>query len=139
MSEKKRVVSVKPSPGAAAAGMVIAALFMVFGLGLIYVGISENGGEPGLQIIIGLFGVIWAVACGAIFVFYVRIYKYWAAHPQKGLNTIATFEVTDATGEEADEPDFDARLRKLEALKRDGLVTKEEYDGKRKEIMKEKW
>ncbi|MEA3508774.1 MAG: hypothetical protein U9R40_07650 [Synergistota bacterium] len=139
MSEQKRVVSVKPSPGAAAAGMIVAALFMVFGLSLIYIGVSENHSETGLQILIGLFGVIWAIACGAIFVFYVRIYRYWAAHPQKGLNTIATFEVADATLEEGDNADFEARLRKLEALKRDSLITKAEYDSKRKEITKCKW
>lgn len=36
-------------------------------------------------------------------------------------------------------PDFDAKLRKLELLKKDGLVTDEEYYDKRAEILKQKW
>ena len=35
--------------------------------------------------------------------------------------------------------DFDERLRKLEDLLNDGLITDEEYEKKRKEIMKTRW
>jgi hypothetical protein len=35
--------------------------------------------------------------------------------------------------------DFESRLRKLESLKKDGLITDEEYQQKQGEIMKEKW
>jgi len=35
--------------------------------------------------------------------------------------------------------DFETKLRKLESLKKDGLITDEEYIQKRKEIMDEKW
>ena len=35
--------------------------------------------------------------------------------------------------------DFDARLRKLEGLRKDGLVNDEEYRAKRAEILGEKW
>jgi hypothetical protein len=35
--------------------------------------------------------------------------------------------------------DFETKLRKLESLKKDSLITEEEYKVKRKEIMNEKW
>ena len=34
---------------------------------------------------------------------------------------------------------FDDRIRKLEELRIDALITEEEYEKKRKQIMKEKW
>jgi hypothetical protein len=36
-------------------------------------------------------------------------------------------------------PDFDARLRKLQGLRDDGLITAEEYEQKRGEILAERW
>ena len=35
--------------------------------------------------------------------------------------------------------DFDAGLRKLAKLKKDGLITDKEYEQKRAEIMRPKW
>ena len=41
--------------------------------------------------------------------------------------------------EEDQDGDFDSRLRKLEGLRTDGLIDKEEYQRKRSEILAEKW
>jgi Short C-terminal domain len=35
--------------------------------------------------------------------------------------------------------DFDGRLRRLAKLKEDGMVTEEEFERKRAEILREKW
>ncbi|MBU1248349.1 MAG: SHOCT domain-containing protein [Proteobacteria bacterium] len=35
--------------------------------------------------------------------------------------------------------DFEARLRKLERLKKDGVISESEYAAKREQIMREKW
>lgn len=40
---------------------------------------------------------------------------------------------------EAEQLSFDERIRKLEELRIDSLITEEEYEKKRKQIMKEKW
>lgn len=40
---------------------------------------------------------------------------------------------------EAEQLSFDERIRKLEELRIDALITEEEYEKKRKQIMKEKW
>ncbi len=44
------------------------------------------------------------------------------------------FKVTDPK-----KSDFEEKLRKLENLRTDGLISDEEYEKKRKEIMNEKW
>jgi len=36
-------------------------------------------------------------------------------------------------------PDFSVRLREVESLRKEGLLTEEEYQRKRKEILDEKW
>jgi len=50
-------------------------------------------------------------------------------------------EVVEIVSEksEPETENFESRLRKLESLKKDGLITEEEYQQKRGEIMKEKW
>mgnify|MGYP003939996855 FL=1 len=35
--------------------------------------------------------------------------------------------------------DFETRLRKLNTLREDGLITEEEFQKKREEILREKW
>lgn len=40
---------------------------------------------------------------------------------------------------ESEQLSFDERIRKLEELRIDSLITEEEYEKKRKQIMKEKW
>ena len=40
---------------------------------------------------------------------------------------------------ESEKLSFDDRIRKLEELRIDALITEEEYEKKRKQIMKEKW
>jgi hypothetical protein len=37
------------------------------------------------------------------------------------------------------EGDFEVRLRKLQSLRNENLISQQEYDKKRAEIMREKW
>ena len=46
-------------------------------------------------------------------------------------------EVTDSY--QVKEESFDEKLRKLKALKDDGLINEGEYEVKRKEILNDKW
>lgn len=50
-------------------------------------------------------------------------------------------DVIDVTYKDVDSEQlsFDERIRKLEELRIDALITEEEYERKRKQIMKEKW
>jgi hypothetical protein len=98
-------------------------------VGIIFVGI-------GLVVVIptfGPFGLFWTLVAVAITVF----------------NAINVFSESGVAGteiiQEGGEPSgteplpFDERLRRLEQLKREGLVTDEEYQRKRAELLDERW
>lgn len=52
-------------------------------------------------------------------------------------NDIEVEEVSNS--EEESKSDFSSRLRNLDSLKKDALISEDEYTSKRKEIMDEKW
>lgn len=127
------VHSIRVGPGkpGALALVVLGTLFLVFGLGLVSVGISENH-ETGLQIMLGLFGLIWAVVCLSMVGF--GLYSLFGRKPP-----VAVTVGIDGPGAGRETPDFDTRLRKLGALRDEGLISPEEYDRKRAEILGERW
>jgi general stress protein CsbA len=105
--------------------IIIAALFLPFGVVLLTT--AEGEARPFALI----FLVIWVVACIAIVVNAVK----WLSLIQKG--SIEVGEITGADGET--EGGFAVKLRELEALKKEGLITESEYQRKRAEIIQEKW
>ena len=117
-------------PGALAL-VVMGTLFLVFGLGLVSVGISGSD-EPGLQPLLGLFGIIWAVVCLSMVGY--GLYSLFGGKPP-----VAVTLGIDGPGAGPETPDFDTRLRKLGALRDEGLISPEEYDRKRAEILGERW
>ena len=134
---------VVPSGGlvgdAAAAGIVVAVLFLVFGVGfMVYVSGETPESEGALRLFQIGFGVIWVVACLAIISMYARLLRNRSkasSAPLLGIEgTLDDDETPAAPG-----ADFAERMRKVEALYRDGLLTEAEYRSKRDEIMNEKW
>jgi hypothetical protein len=107
------------------AQIILGVLFLPFGI--VFLLISEGEARP----YVAIFSLIWAVACIAIIVVGVRSLRL----VKQGKMEIA--EVTMTNGET--ESDFAARLRDLEALKKDGLISDNEYQRKRAKIMQEKW
>ena len=90
------------------------------------------------------FVVIWVLAAFGIAAFYA--YNAFSARgaslididlPEDG--SLAGLDGTQPPPQEASEPAFEARLRSLEALKRDGLITEAEYVEKRAAILDERW
>ena len=140
MKEKKRTAAIRPSPFASLAGAIVFALFLVFGVTLVSVGILENHSETGLQVLIGIFGLIWITVCTLGIVFNIRNYRSWTKDPPNSsvATTIGVIEY-DVAPENDDPTDFETKLRKLESLRKDNLITEEEYKKKHKEIMDEKW
>ncbi len=126
MKQKMTVRPTKPVTIMALVAAVAMGLFGIFFLGLLI----KEGAGPGIA-----FMVLWFIVLGVIIVSYI-----YNLRSRKGVVEIETETETEAVppaGEAA--PDFDAKLRKLEALKKDGLVTDEEYQAKRAEIMKKEW
>jgi hypothetical protein len=82
-----------------------------------------------------LFGAIWVLACLSFIAY--GVYIIASKKPSSGL-------LYEVEGQAAGQPEgprdgFDARLRGLEGLRRDGLITEEEYRRKREEILNAPW
>lgn len=123
----KSKINIRPTKPVTVMALVVAvamALFGIFFLGLL---IKEGAG-------VGIvFMIFWFIVLGVIIAYYIYNLK-----SRKGVVEIETEnEAAPPAGESA--PDFDGKLRKLEALKKDGLLTDEEYQAKRAEIMKKDW
>jgi hypothetical protein len=125
MSQKMQI---KPTKPVLVMGLVVAVAMLIFGIFFFNAVLSDSGGEPGPAI---GFMALWFLVLGVI-IFYYAFYL----RSRKGVVEIET-ETTPPATDVA--PDFDARLRKLEGLKKDGLVTDDEYRSKRAEILGEKW
>jgi len=121
-------IYVKPPPPARTmliTQIIIAVLFLP--LGIMFAIISEGEARP----FVAIFSLIWSAVCIALIVNAVKALRLI----KKGKIEIAELGVP--TGETGS--DFAARLRDLEALKKDGLISDEEYQAKRDEIIQEKW
>jgi hypothetical protein len=113
-------IRVKPSRFQATLGMVV---------GIVFIGI-------GLFVVIptfGVFGIFWTLVAVAITVFSaINVFS------QRGL-AHSEIEVDKGTGSPEDELPFDERLRRLERLRDERLISEEEYQQKRQAIMREQW
>jgi len=117
-----------PTKGMFVALIIVAVLFLLFGVGFFFA-VRDELGEA--MPFVAFFFVIWSVACIAMMIHAKRALRLI----KKGKIEIA--EIDTAVG--AMESDFAERLRSVEALKNDGLISEEEYRKKRAEIMKEDW
>ena len=105
--------------------IIIIPLFMVLGILPFFVVDKE------IMIFIAIFIVIWEAICIAILLNAIKILK----RIKNG--KIEVVEISGLAGEE--ENNFAPKLRDLEALKTDGLISDEEYQEKREEMLKAKW
>ena len=119
-------IRVKPSKPVSLFGMIVGIVFVFIGL---FVVIPSAG----------MFGVFWTLIAVGITGF--QAYNFFG---DKG---VASWEIDIDTGANAEtnnqstsvSGDFETRLRKLNSLKEDGLITEEEFQKKREEILREQW
>lgn len=108
------------------ATIVLSVLFLFFGVFLIFT--AEGEAMP----FAAVFGIIWVIACLSILLQSLRTYR--------AVTSSDPFEAGELT--EGDKPDGTAwatRLRELECLRNERLITEEEYSKKRSQILDEKW
>lgn len=117
--------SVKPTRPAVLLGLIASVAFLVFGSVFLFVLIKEGAG-PGI-----FFMIFWI-----FLVLLMTGYWIYLLTSRKGVLELDTESQIPEGGAG---PDFEAKLRKLELLKNDGLVTDDEYRDKRAEILKQKW
>jgi hypothetical protein len=105
----------------------LSAISMV--VGIVFVGI-------GLFVVIpsaGAFGIFWTLLAGAIAVYHaINLFS------DDGFASSKIIEEGGSRPETESLP-FDERIRRLDQLRKDGLVTDDEYQRKRTELMNERW
>ncbi len=106
-------VGVRPGKAASLVGMVAGCLFVLLGLLVII---------P----IFGAFGFVWTGVAGLI-----TLYNAYNLFSSRG---ISSYEIDVDAPESVD--DLDASLRKLAKLREDGLLSDQEYEQKRAEVMR---
>jgi hypothetical protein len=119
-------VKVKPSKPASLFGMIVGIIFVFIGL---FVVIPDAG----------IIGILWTLFAVGITGFHA--YNFFG---DKG---VASWEIDTDDGDNEEKnnqstlvsDDFEIRIRKLNRLKEDGLITEEEFKKKREEILREKW
>ena len=131
MKEKPRIASVRPSPLASWITIIGLVIFLFFGLFLMS---DAPDNAP-----FALFRIIWIVACIGGIIYSIKNLSTYSRSEKNKIPITSTDVIEIEEGDEPGVKDFESRLRKLEALKKDGLITEEEYKQKRKEIMEEKW
>jgi hypothetical protein len=138
VSRKIQVTPGGLTRSAAGLGAVVAVLFLIFGVIFFWVIMSDTSSfEDGLWMVQIAFLVIWVVGCLVIVIVNLRVFVKARIPADASL-----FEVEDDAGEQqatTSDAAFDIRLRKLESLHKEGLITEDEYERKRAEILGEKW
>jgi len=120
---------VKPSKPSLIVGLIVIGLMIVFGIYFMTLIAEESESEVGM-----VFLSIWILV--PLTIAASMLYNYFKKDGDPAIGGEITF-----TDESADEPatNIESRLRQLESLYKDQLITKAEYDAKRKEIMDSKW
>lgn len=124
-------MKVKPGKPLSAVAVIMLVFMILFGIGFAILVVNvliENDAPVVMKIIFPLFIVGWIGAALYMLVYHVLNLKH-----AKGLSLI---DIETNPGKTADPMQ---RLRGLETLKKDGLISEDEYKTKRAEIMGEKW
>lgn len=129
MSDKPKIASVRPSPLASILGIVGTIVILIFGIFFI----SDMQGYASVFMLRWiLFGLV------IIFFFLIDLISF-SKFQQKDIPLTAEKVIEFDANDQEISRDFETKLRKIEALKKDGLLSDDEYKQKRKEILSQKW
>ena len=121
----RKRVTYRPSKSGSVMGGVVGVIFVLIGLFVVIPTFSMAGGFG------AIFGVFWTIVAGVIAGtnFYQAFGKGYAG-PEFHIEE-------EGPGGPPPERDTQERLRELQALYDQRLITREEYEAKRKEILEE--
>lgn len=130
------LLNIKPSKPASAGALVGLFFMLLFGIAFsVLVGnvLVENEAPVAMFIAFGVFMIGWLGTAVFMLVYHILNIKR-----AKGLSLV---EIESEPHPEGDEPANDPmrKLRSLESLKHDGLISEDEFRQKREEIMLQKW
>lgn len=128
--------SIRPARPTSVVSLIALIFMLLFGLGFaVLVGnvLHENEAPPIMSFVFLLFMVGWIGIAVYMLVYHIRNIK-----KPGGLPLFEVETESDSRGVEG-ETRFAWKLRDLEQLKKENLISQEEYSLKRAEIMGEKW
>jgi hypothetical protein len=129
MRQKAYVKTTKPG---LVAGIIVVIAFMAFGIFFF----SLLSGEPDAGI--GqTFLTIWMFVLLIIGGFFVNNLINYDKNPEASV--AEEIDMPDAINTREVEVSFDEKLRKIDKLKKEGLISDAEFEAKRQEIMQQKW
>ena len=123
--------SIRPRPTKLSGIVLIIAGIIFLSFSILPFSMAGEDGGP----FITIFGIVWVIMCLSFIIY--GIYILVSKNPSSGIVYDIESNTTVSNSESHD--DFDTRIRKLEKLKNDRLITEEEYKSKRAEIMRETW
>lgn len=112
----RRDIKVRPGKAQSLMGFIVGIVFVIFGCSLISTG--------------GLFAVLWTVMAVVI-----TIINGVNAFSSKGIAT-SHIEIQQEDMDSNSSSSVERRLKDVESLYEKGLISKEEFEAKRKEILK---
>lgn len=124
----KQKAYIKPSKPLLVFGLI--AVAVMIGLGILFMSLIADEQESQIGIV---FMSVWLLI--ALLIAGSMLYNYFSKENAPGIGS----EITFSDGEPDQSTSFEERLRKLEGLHLDQLITEDEYQKKRKEIMDTKW
>jgi len=116
---------VRPGKTASVIGIIAAGLMFVFGI-FFFLRLGEDASDIGQ-----IFMVFWLLIVSLIIAYYV--YNLTSRKASSSALAVIDLDVP------ANGPGVEERLRSLTRMKKDRLITEEEYRQKREEIMQTKW
>ena len=129
-------LNIRPSKPASAGALFGLFFMLLFGIAFsVFIGnvLVENEAPIAMYFAFGIFMIGWLGAA-----LYMLVYHFLNFKRAKGLSLV---DIETEPGSQADDTISDPmqKLRSLEALKHDGLISEDEFRRKREEIMQQKW
>lgn len=131
MTQKAYVRATKPG---LIVGIIVTMAFLLFGI-IFFVVLMKEGAGIGMAFV--GFWIFIVLLMGGIYIYNLRNYNKNAESnvaEEIVLDDLISIQATGKTGDT-----FDDKLRKLEGLRKEGLISQEEFSKKRTEIMEQKW
>lgn len=125
----KQRAFIKPTKANLVVGIIVTAFFAVFGI-VFFAVLASEGSAIGMGFMV--FWILMVFVMGGSFVY--SLVKYNKNEEMITAEVIDLAEVDSKTA-----ISFDEKLRKLEQLKKEGLISEKEFSIKRNEIMNQKW
>jgi hypothetical protein len=131
MTQKAYVRATKP---ALIVGIIAFVAFLLFGI-IFFVVLMKEG--AGIGMVFMAFWIFIILVIGGTYIYNLRNYDKSVESNVAEEIVIGDSTLIQATGKTG--VTFDDKLRKLEGLRKEGLISEEEYSKKRTEIIEQKW